>query len=533
MFCAVYDSMSFLTNPFNVAAEKQLTEEQMEQYLNHYLLVAHWRYRWYLDLLHSLKDMPRDSWPAPPWYSTPSSLSIHIANSVRDVAMMMHTHMLHPVIFQADISSSIRYKDLTGLIDFPLAKLDYMIRHMKEPVPSGDVLFWHEKDPKHPYTMMEMTYPATFPPQMRISVHYQPTSFKMAARPPPFGIDLRAAVKRQIAFARKITSVYPYDPVPEHLLLDSQKRYAKFMNLIRMNRNPAIVPAVDVDLFWHTHQLTATNYLQWCTHHVGLPINHDDTVSEGELSSSIDNTVHAWQAAYSEGYLNPPSGSMSDGSQVALTREPNITDETPPPGLTPAQLNLWHFDVKHQEMHEGLDYYLRQKRMQLKHYNRKLAACPSVRPASSSNVKGGGGFMKRLAKAAKSELVGGDEQSKLEGNQRGLAGIIQRDLKYQEEERQAWGRQRWPFLVAARGWGDPRVTEGKWVRPAQGTTSLDFPIYAATSYDNKELGYYNYISGGREGGGGIEGGGIRLGGAMCAGKFDGGNCVAEVYRSPD
>jgi hypothetical protein len=91
-----------------------------------------------------------------------------------------------------------------------------------------------------------------------------------------------------------------------------------------------------------------------------------------------------------------------------------------------------------------------------------------------------------------------------------------------EREAGMW-RQRWPLLVAAKGWGE-------WVRPPQGTASLDFPVYAATWYDDKALGYYNYITGGRDGGAGMEGGGIRVGGAMCAGRFDGGNCVAAVIR---
>jgi hypothetical protein len=160
------------------------------------------------------------------------------------------------------------------------------------------------KNPTHLYKMMDITDSGTFPPKINISIHYLPTSFKLAARPPPFSFDLRAAVKRQVAFARKITSVFPYDPVPENILLDSQQRYAKFMNLIRMNKNPAMVPAVDIELLWHTHQLSATNYLPWWIHHVGFPINHEDTVGEVELETSLDDTVTAWEAAYSEDYLN-------------------------------------------------------------------------------------------------------------------------------------------------------------------------------------------------------------------------------------
>ena len=438
--------------------------------------------------------------------------------------MMMHTHMLNPVAFQKDIASSIRYKELAGMIDFPLIKLDYMMRHIKEPDQSGDVSIWYEKDPKHSYVMMEITNRATFPPQMKISMLYLPTGFKMAARPPPFSFDLRDAVKRQMLFARKITAAYPYDPVPESLLLDSQQRYTKFMNLIRMNKNPAMVPALDIDLFWHTHQLSPTNYLPWCTHHVGFPINHDDTIGGSELSTSLDSTTTAWEAAYSEDYLNPSPGPVSNTFPAAPSRQPNTLDKVPPPNLTPAQLNLWRFDVQHQEMHERQDYLDRQSRTRLRLLNRKLAPAPPTQPEPKPSSKSGG-FMKRLVQVAKSEL---GERSSLQTNQAASAKRIQEKISEHQIERQAWGRERWPLLVAARGWGDPRVTEGKWVRPPQGTASLDFPIYPATWYDNKELGYYDYVFGGREGGGGIEGGGVRVGGAMCAGRFDGGNCVAVV-----
>ena len=38
--------------------------------------------------------------------------------------------------------------------------------------------------------MMDIAYPATFPPRMQIYTLYQPNSFKLAVPPPPSGIDL-------------------------------------------------------------------------------------------------------------------------------------------------------------------------------------------------------------------------------------------------------------------------------------------------------------------------------------------------------
>jgi hypothetical protein len=103
-------------------------------------------------------------------------------------------------------------------------------------------------------------------------------------------------------------------------------------------------------------------------------------------------------------------------------------------------------------------------------------------------------------------------------------GILQKNELISEERvlRDKWGRQRWPLLCHARGWGDNRVTEGKFKRPPQGTMELPFPVFAATWYENKSLGYYNYFTGK-----GVEGGGMRVGGGMCGAIFNGGNCAPK------
>jgi hypothetical protein len=72
----------------------------------------------------------------------------------------------------------------------------------------------------------------TFPPNMMMDlISFNPETFRFTPSATPlFSLDLTQAIKRQIAFARKITTIYPYDPVPDAHLLDSQQRYAKFMN---------------------------------------------------------------------------------------------------------------------------------------------------------------------------------------------------------------------------------------------------------------------------------------------------------------
>jgi Glycine-rich domain-containing protein-like len=491
----------------------------------------------------------------------------------------MHAHMLSPVNFANDISSNPRYSSLAGKLNMPLLILqDKMQFELGRPgvMSGGDSRAWYAKFHKapgfSPYDIIQVLHrdnPNEFPPFMYPLAQYNPRRFKFPS-PPPFSFDLVAAVKRQMGFAQKITAMYPYDPVPDDMLRDSQQRYAKWMNLIRLNAVPNPVPALDIDLFWHTHQLEPTNYLPWCTYHVGRSINHDDTINETSLSSGLEETIAAWESAYQEDYINPGPGSgptfqtaappcgptlsfpntnldTNSNNSLNPTSPPNpsppshestTADRIPPPGLTPAQLRLWNYDVEHQNLHEKMDYDLRQARSNVTSLNQQVNALSQ--PPTLSSVAGGGasssgggrtsGFMRRLVKAAITEISDSGPRNKLSVDLNSSKARVTSTIQFHDEMRQAWGRNRWPLLCAARGFGDATVTEGKFRRPPQGTATLDFPVYAATWYDNKQLGYYDYVTGGRRRDGKIDGGGIRMGAAMCGGRFDGGNCVARIIR---
>ncbi|KAN0101525.1 hypothetical protein V8E51_012035 [Hyaloscypha variabilis] len=519
MFCGVYDIFGRMQPLVSMIMKREYTPQESEYFTNHYLHVAHYRYTLYLDLLASLRNTPKETWPLPQW----------------DVALMMHTHMLSPVNFANDIGSNPRYSALSSNLDLPLARLYDKLRNIDHSHANhADRDRWLAKyRSSGPYEMIRIQAingQKAIPPLMVMDQGFVPKRCKFA-KPPPFSIDLVEAVKRQIAFARKITA---------------------FMNLIRVNATEMPVLALDIDLFWHTHQLTPSNYLPWCAHHLGRPINHDDTIGSGDLDTGLARTISAWQSVYSEDYLNPSSNPTPQNAPQVLPQpssthnppnqagpsiprrqlptnnnqaqtqagpsrppitQPSLTtaDKIPPPGLTPAQLALWNYDVSMQETHEKADYQLRQARAKLADYNQKLA----VPPPSS--------LLKRFADSSK--------RNTYEANRKAVAARIKDEIRLQDEFRAAWGRKRWPLLVQARGWGDMVPTKGQFRREPQGSTSLDFPIYAATWYDRKELGYYDYVSGGRGGAGAIDGGGLAVGGGMCGGRFDGGNCSTVVPRS--
>ncbi|CAK7201594.1 hypothetical protein SEUCBS139899_004302 [Sporothrix eucalyptigena] len=514
VFCSIYDCL----------------ESTPGQTIDQILSVADYRYRLYLDLLVTVHDTPQDTWPLPPW----------------DVALVMHSHMLSPIKFAQDISSSPLYSSLAGKISFPLLALANTIPG--SPVQLNSLVhssrhLWeaHYSHVNIPYELVALTPSG---PALNVDQAFQ--------TPPvsPFSLDLVAAVTRQISFARKITALYPYDPVPVHLVADAQQRYAKFTNLVREQAVATAVPAMDIDWLWHTHQLSGPhNYLRWCTRHLARQLNHDDTVEEGPLGDGLQATKVAWEAFYGEDYLNAAPGSGPTFQNAAPVRPPprklTLSDKRPPPGLTPAQRELWKFDVARQEDHQRIDCRYHQELQTIHEYDRVLnkngrrvtpavtveilpgAATPHPNAARPSAVG-------RPASKIRSLLGGfsnfGSPLANLEANRERAAVRAQNIQREARLAREMWGRERWPLLVKARGWGDPKVTAGEWVRPSQGSNSLSFPIYAATWYDDKQLGYHSYIRGGRSATGAltVESGGLVAGGGQCGGHFDGGNCVAAI-----
>jgi hypothetical protein len=135
---------------------------------------------------------------------------------------------------------------------------------------------------------------------------------------PDLSIDLVAASLRQREFARKITSKDCAGIDTPFALSKAAMRYHKFLLLMKRKSNGkkkrvALVPTLDIDLCWHTHQLYAVSYRQWTVEHLGIAVNHDDTVGQGELDNGLKATSDAWDDAYRETYATNklPSSSLS------------------------------------------------------------------------------------------------------------------------------------------------------------------------------------------------------------------------------
>ena len=139
---------------------------------------------------------------------------------------------------------------------------------------------------------------------------------------PDVSIDLVAATLRQREFLSKITSEDCAGIDAPVALLNATTRYHKFLLLMRRKgqtkvKKPSLVPTLDIDLLWHTHQLNSASYRRWCIEQLGIAVNHDDNVGKEILDGGLKATTKAWYDAYREPYAPNESNESAKGSKIS------------------------------------------------------------------------------------------------------------------------------------------------------------------------------------------------------------------------
>jgi hypothetical protein len=116
-------------------------------------------------------------------------------------------------------------------------------------------------------------------------------------------IDLADAVNRQFKFASKMVNFsWSRSPFAQHTLGSSISRYDQFFQLMASSSGTVLAPTLEIDLVWHTHQLSPSNYRKYCFEKAGRFINHNDTISEGEVVSSFGNAKEMYQKQFGMSY---------------------------------------------------------------------------------------------------------------------------------------------------------------------------------------------------------------------------------------
>ncbi|GAA6022799.1 hypothetical protein JCM10207_000423 [Rhodosporidiobolus poonsookiae] len=130
-----------------------------------------------------------------------------------------------------------------------------------------------------------------------------------------FSLDLVMAVLRQGTFIDKRCVA----------------RYHAFLDLLSSTPSMFCVPTLDIDLAWHTHQLTE-HYTRDMQLNVGRFLDHDDKVEENALATAFNDTARAWQSRFGVPYSTcgcPPP------SEPPLLRFGKLTISPPSPSTAP------------------------------------------------------------------------------------------------------------------------------------------------------------------------------------------------------
>ncbi|KAF2094769.1 hypothetical protein NA57DRAFT_60188 [Rhizodiscina lignyota] len=119
----------------------------------------------------------------------------------------------------------------------------------------------------------------------------------------PFALDLVGAVVRQGSFIDKMHNIdWLRSPALQSTMVRLIEKYQRFFGIMKDNPWKLAVPTLDVDLAWHTHQLTPQMYYTYSVKATSQLIDHDDKIAEADLSDAFEWTSKTYSKMYNEAY---------------------------------------------------------------------------------------------------------------------------------------------------------------------------------------------------------------------------------------
>lgn len=118
-----------------------------------------------------------------------------------------------------------------------------------------------------------------------------------------FAIDLAGAVIRQGEFVDKMHQInWIHSPALENTMSRLLTKYGRFIEIMVANLSKVVVPTLDVDLAWHTHQLSPKQYYDFTVKETMKFIDHDDKIEEDLLSDGFEWTSKTYEKMFGEIY---------------------------------------------------------------------------------------------------------------------------------------------------------------------------------------------------------------------------------------
>jgi hypothetical protein len=120
-----------------------------------------------------------------------------------------------------------------------------------------------------------------------------------------FALELGGAVIRQSIFVDKMYKLdWLHSPAAKETMGRLLVKYQRFIAIMAQYSLHVAVPTLDVDLGWHTHQLSPRSYYDYTMTKCKKFIDHDDKMDEDALNTGFEWTSKTYQklfqAVYSE-----------------------------------------------------------------------------------------------------------------------------------------------------------------------------------------------------------------------------------------
>ncbi|KAI9734783.1 MAG: hypothetical protein M1818_006770 [Claussenomyces sp. TS43310] len=119
-----------------------------------------------------------------------------------------------------------------------------------------------------------------------------------------FALELGGAVLRQGTFVDKMHGLdWLHSPTARATMGRLLTKYDRFMSIIAAHPKNVAVPTLDVDLAWHTHQLSPQSYFNYSVAATrDRFVDHDDKIEEDKLSEAFEWTSKVYEKDYGQVY---------------------------------------------------------------------------------------------------------------------------------------------------------------------------------------------------------------------------------------
>jgi hypothetical protein len=115
---------------------------------------------------------------------------------------------------------------------------------------------------------------------------------------------LAETVERQVSFVDKMEKqLWIRSPALEGTLERAIDRYTKFLKLFKLYPNTMLVPTLDIDLAWHTHQCSPSHYRAGAVEFAARFIDHDDKIGKPTLAGGMEKTKQLFRIRFGQEYL--------------------------------------------------------------------------------------------------------------------------------------------------------------------------------------------------------------------------------------